>query len=286
MLASLPGVIPIDDPHLGHHLGVWRPISLAWGLADSPPELTTLDRIKLERDSYFFSERYRDAWEPALRRLVVERFDAEARHCLASAPDRFPLGVGPVVVVKEPGSQAAEHLLGLLPASRLVFLLRDGRDVIDSWLAAYREGSWAMEEGAFAVPDGPGRLALVRWLGAVWAYRTCNVLRAWAAHPPGRRLLVRYEDLVADPAGRLADVAAVLGLAVEEDALRAVARDASYERVPDEEKGEGKFVRSARPGDWRVNLTPDEQVAAEQAMGDALEAVGYARAATPDEPVP
>jgi hypothetical protein len=29
MLAALDGVVAIDDPHLGHHLGVWRPISLA-----------------------------------------------------------------------------------------------------------------------------------------------------------------------------------------------------------------------------------------------------------------
>src|SRR5918996_4473775 len=77
MLASLDEVVPIDDPHLGHHLGVWRPISLAWGAAEHPPELTTLDRVKHDKDSYFFSDRYRDAWQPALRQLIVDRFDAE-----------------------------------------------------------------------------------------------------------------------------------------------------------------------------------------------------------------
>ena len=35
MLSSLDAVVPIDDPHLGHHLGVWRPISLA-GARASP----------------------------------------------------------------------------------------------------------------------------------------------------------------------------------------------------------------------------------------------------------
>jgi len=30
MLSQLERVVPIDDPHLGHHLGVWRPIPLAW----------------------------------------------------------------------------------------------------------------------------------------------------------------------------------------------------------------------------------------------------------------
>src|SRR5690606_32899244 len=30
ILSSLEAVVPIDDPRLGDHLGVWRPISLAW----------------------------------------------------------------------------------------------------------------------------------------------------------------------------------------------------------------------------------------------------------------
>src|SRR5690606_22539155 len=77
MLSSLRGVVPIDDPHLGHHLGVWRPISLAWATAEHPPDLTTLDRLKHDKDSYFFSDRYRDAWAPALRQLIVDRFDAQ-----------------------------------------------------------------------------------------------------------------------------------------------------------------------------------------------------------------
>src|SRR5262245_2980649 len=142
MLSALDGVVPIDDPHLGHHLGVWRPISLAWSTAEQPPPLTTLDRVKHDKDSYFFSDRYRDAWAPALRQLIVDRFDAEAR----AAPRP---GVEPLVVVKEPGSHVADRIVELFPSSRVVFLLRDGRDVVDSWLAAYRPGSWALDEGAF-----------------------------------------------------------------------------------------------------------------------------------------
>ena len=30
MLESTGQVAPIDDPHLGHHLGIWRPIPLRW----------------------------------------------------------------------------------------------------------------------------------------------------------------------------------------------------------------------------------------------------------------
>ncbi|MFO7281030.1 MAG: sulfotransferase [Thermoanaerobacterales bacterium] len=270
MLSSLEAVVPIDDPHLGHHLGVWRPISLAWATAEHPPELTTLDRIKHDKDGYFFCDRYRDAWEPALRRLIVERFAAQAADT-ARVPE-------PVVVVKEPGSHVAGLLLDLFPGSRLVFLLRDGRDVVDSWLAAYRRGSWALDEGAFPVTD-EGREALVRWQASVWAYRTEVVQRAYERHPADRRVLVRYEDLVRDTAGELARVCACLGLDAAPERLAEVAAAHAYEAVPPEAKGERKEIRSARPGGWRDNLTPDEHAVMHEVMGAKLAELGYLDAA-------
>ena len=266
MLASLDRVVPIDDPHLGHHLGVWRPISLAWATAEHPPDLTTLDRVKHDKDSYFFSDRYRDAWEPALRRLIVERFDAQVRDTARTAD--------PVVVVKEPGSHVADVLLSMFPRSRLVFLLRDGRDVVDSWLAAYRTGSWALDEGAFPVTDG-GRAALVRWQSAVWAYRTDLVRRVFDAHPEDLRVMVRYEDLVADPEGELARLCRHLPVRASEQACAAVAARHAFAAVPAAAKGETKEIRSASPGCWRENLTAEEHDIMHEVMGRQLAELGY-----------
>ena len=98
MLGELPHVATIDDPHLGHHLGVWRPIPLAWAAADDEPELSTLLDLQRDREEFFFNDRYADAWEPALRQLIISRFDAQV---VDSAPGAR------AVVVKEPGSQAA-----------------------------------------------------------------------------------------------------------------------------------------------------------------------------------
>ena len=266
MLSSLDAVVPVDDPHLGHHLGVWRPISLAWATAEHPPDLTTLDRIKHDKDSYFFSDRYRDAWQPALRRLIVDRFDAQVRAERGTSE--------PVVVVKEPGSHVADVLLSMFPASRFVFLLRDGRDVVDSWLAAYRAGSWALDEGAFPVTDG-GREALVRWQSAVWAFRTEVVQRAFERHPADRRVLVRYEDLVADPGRELARICAYLPLDATADTLAAVADEHAYAAVPPTDKGERKAIRSASPGGWRENLTPAEHDVMHEVMGAKLAELGY-----------
>jgi hypothetical protein len=275
MLSSLDGVVPIDDPHLGHHLGVWRPISLAWATAEHPPELTTLDRVKHDKDSYFFSDRYRDAWAPALRRLIVDRFDAEVGESLGrSGREGHAVHGEPVVIVKEPGSHVADLLMSLFPASRMIFLLRDGRDVVDSWLAAYRKGSWALDEGAFPVTH-VGREALVRWQSAVWAFRTGLVQRVYDAHPPDRRVLVRYEHLVADPAHELARICAYLPIEASADALAAVASRHAFAAVPPSAKGDDKQIRSASPGGWRDNLTPEEHDVMHEVMGAKLAELGY-----------
>jgi Sulfotransferase family len=269
MLSELPVVAPIDDPHLGHHLGVWRPIPLAWATAEETPRLTTLTTLKRDKPDYFFSDRYREHWLPALRHLIVTRFDAQA---LETARAR---GISePMVVVKEPGSHAAELLFTLFPGSRLVFLLRDGRDVVDSWLDAYKRDSWALDEGAYPTATH-GRLHLVRWLSSVWTYRTEVVRAAYERHPPSRRVAVRYENLRADPARELVRICSGLELDVGEERLRSIADAHAYERVSAAEKGAGKIVRAATSGGWRQNMSPEEQRAMIEIMGDKLAQLRY-----------
>ena len=268
MLSELEGAVPIDDPHLGHHLGVWRPIPLAWAAANADPELTILNEIKREKPSYFFSDRYRDVWGPALRELIVARFDAQARDT------RIPAGADPLVIVKEPGSHIADLLMSLFRRSRMIFLLRDGRDVVDSWLAAHRSGAWALDEGAFPVAP-QGREALIRWQSSVWSYRTGVVLRAYRDHDPSRRVLVRYEDLLADPAGELERICGTFEIAAPAPRLREIAATHEYKSVPSKEKGESKEIRSADPGSWQEHLSAAEQQAMYEVMGETLADVGY-----------
>jgi LPS sulfotransferase NodH len=270
MLCELREVVGVDDPHLGHHLGVWRPVPIAWATAARRPELTTLNEIKRGKEDYFFSDRYREAWLPPLRELVRARFGAHLDDAGAGA------GPAPRLIVKEPGCHAAAELFELFPDSRLIFLLRDGRDVVDSWLDAHRKGSWAIEEGAFEVSP-EGRLALVEWLASVWAYRTRAVRSAFAQRPAERRVLVRYEDLLARPAAELARICSALGLETPTRELDAIVDRHAFANLDPGERGSLHAIRAAEPGRWRRNLTPDEQAAMAEVMGAELEAFGYVR---------
>lgn len=269
MLARFSKVVPIDDPHLGDHLGVWRPSPLAWAQSEmvrgAMPDLTTLPNLKMDHPSYFFAEEYEDAWMPALRGLINARFAAQA--------DSYGHRSWHVVV-KEPESQMAGLLWRLFPHSKIVFLLRDGRDVVDSWIDAHRRGSWWQNEGGFVLTE-EGRLPMVRWQSAVWDYRTREVMSALVMVPQVQVLVVRYEDMLANAAHWLGIVADFIGIFPSDREVERVADDLAFKEVDDQDRGDGHFKRLASPGAWEHNLTPEEQRAMTQIMGETLAELGY-----------
>ena len=262
MLAAHPAVQPVDETGIGHHLGVWRPIPLAWATSEEPQELTTFAEVKRDNPDYLFSDEHREGWEPLLRRFVLDRLALQAD--------------GRRLVIKEPGgSHMAEWVLRLLPHSGMVFLLRDGRDVVDSWLDAYRPGAWHTEEGGY--PLSPeGRIPFIRWQATVWRYRTEACERAYAAHDPARRVLVRYEDLLAATERELARVHAVVGTDASAGDVADAVRRHAYGNVPEAERGTGHHIREACPGGWRERLSTSEQEALLEVLGDKVRALGYA----------
>ncbi|MGN6557464.1 MAG: sulfotransferase [Solirubrobacterales bacterium] len=266
MLSDLEGVVPVDDPHLGHHLGVWRPIPLAWAASEEPPELSTLLDLKAEEPGYFFAERHREAWWEPLRELIAARFEAQAADAGVADP------AAAAYVVKEPGSHVAPLLAELFPASKVIFLLRDGRDVVDSWLDAYSDGSWAIPGGAFPV-TAEGRIPLIRWLSEVWAYRSRAVREAYDSRRERDRILIRYEELRGETEECLRRVCEIVG--IDPAPVPEVVEAHRFEKLPRASRGRRSFTRQARPGGWRDNLSAAEQAAMHEAMGEALVEFGY-----------
>jgi ribosomal protein L34E len=267
MLSDLEGVVPVDDPHLGHHLGVWRPIPLAWAACEDPPELNTLLDLKAEEPGYFFAERYREAWWEPLRQLITARFEAQAADAGLGNP-----GEAAAYVVKEPGSHVAPLLAELFPRSKVIFLLRDGRDVVDSWLDAYSDGSWAIPGGAFPVAE-EGRIPLIKWLSAVWAYRSRAVKAAYDSRAEGDRIQIRYENLRGETEECMGRICEMVGIGTGR--VPEVVEGHQFERLPSTARGRHSFTRQARPGGWRDNLSAAERKAMHEVMGDALAEFGY-----------
>jgi hypothetical protein len=88
-------------------------------------------------------------------------------------------------------------------------------------------------------------------------------------------VLVRYEELLADPERELGRVLESIGLSSQPARLRAAVEKHAYANVPVGERGAGKFVRAACPGSWRDRLTDEEQQALLEVVGDTCRSYGY-----------
>ena len=197
LLAFVTGSPMIDEPLIGVHLAT--PVS---AITARPGEGTDglVSEMFADRPDYFFSDAHADVWIPALRELVVRRLFADL------PPERDQR----LVLVKEPnGSLAAPMSMRCLPRSRLLFLVRDGRDVVDSVLDGL-DGGWMGESFGLDVAGYGGRAGVLASRAQRWVDDTAAVQQAYDARPANLRMMLRYEDLLAEPVDRLVDVLAWL----------------------------------------------------------------------------
>lgn len=261
---GLPDVVPVDETYLVHHLAPLREPP------GTGPDLL-LNGARGADGAYVFNARHAAAWRPAVRRLILARLEAQE----AEAVDRRRLRE-PLVVIKEPnGSHGAQLLMSLLPEARLLFVLRDGRDVVDSMLDARREGSWVGDSPGLRAGARSRRLEVVRRQSELWVERVSAVERAYAAHPEPLRLLARYEDLRREPEPELARIRGWLGLDSGDRAVRGAVEANAFEALPAPATGPGKPRRAATPGLWRENTSSGEQDVMHAVMGAKLAELGY-----------
>jgi hypothetical protein len=171
-------------------------------------------------------------------------------------------------------------LSSLLPTSRLLVLVRDGRDVVDSVLDALGPQGWAT--GLARVEDHPAqRLLFLQDAAQTWVQRMSIAAKALASHAPERGLLVRYEQLLTDTVGELERILSWLGVPVP-PALPEHVEKLGFDKISAADKGSGRFHRAATPGLWRQNLSAQEQHAVEDVMAPMLAQLGYELSAPPE----
>jgi hypothetical protein len=172
-----------------------------------------------------------------------------------------------------------------LPESCMILLVRDPRDIVASALDAAREGSWAHElrgtkrrerKGLVGAADTPlddftGKPPdqVVEDQASMYLRYVGASKRAFDAHD-GRKVLVRYEDLLSDTLGTMKRIYSELEIEVDEEGLAGTVEEHSWQNIPEEEKGEGKFYRKGVSGGWRKDLSPDQATVVEKITGPLL----------------
>ena len=212
----------------------------------------------LNSPTFIMGEPYREAWLKSIRNFVLE-----------GAAARYPeLREDQYLVIKEPnGSVGAPLLSEATPDSRLIFLIRDSRDVVASRLDSFREGSWARQNRDYSTAEKLN--AHTQRLAEDYVRMVSKVQEAYDGHP-GKKAFVRYEDLRYDTINVLKTMYDALEVEVDEAQLEAAVAKHSWARIPDEKKGKDKFFRKAQTGSWREDLSPEQIKIIEDTTGALL----------------
>ena len=191
-----------------------------------------------------------------------------------------------LVFVKTHNANLAMHGVPLCTPAHTagaVYIVRDPRDVALSYAAfAGREVDDIINFMGARGTVSAGDSQQVFELLSSWSEH----VRSWVAAP--KRLLVRYEDLLAEPERYFARIIRFLGTGEVDDARLARAiRFSGFDVLSAQEAADGyraagrteKFFRSGKAGQWREHLSPEQIKRIEAAHGEVMRKLGYALSA-------
>jgi len=212
--------------------------------------------------NYFFSPKSQKSWKPLLKKLILNRVFYEFQT------------IDKKIIVKEPNSgQGMGIILSSLPNSKFLFLLRDGRDVVDSQIDAHSKGSWN-EDGVNWVKN-QNREKRIELFSKGWTKSIESVYNSFQKHDSNKKLLVKYEDLLQNTLSELKRIYEFLHIEMSDDRLKKITEKYAFKNIPSEKKGQGKFFRKATQGEYQETFSDKEQDLMISIMGKTLEKLDY-----------
>ena len=252
MMGSLSGHTIWSEPRVGQLFGTYY----------YDPK-----RDKQRKSSKFvLGDPVREIWLRAIRLFVLENVN-----------DRFPdASIRHLVIKEQPGSEGARLLMEALPESRMILLIRDPRDVVASNLDATSEGGWSyhrrkLDKARATRRDDGTDLKQASRLAEDYSKKVGKAKEAYEAHQ-GPKALIKYEQLREDTLGTMQRLYSSLGIEISEHEMARVVKEHSWENIPEENKGEGKFYRKGTPGSWREDLRAEEVRIVERTTAPLLKA--------------
>jgi hypothetical protein len=188
-------------------------------------------------------------------------------HLIKLAAISIPHFLGNTFAVKTHyGPTGGVRLLISLKIAKATYIYRDPRDVV---VSAFEHGQRLRREGkphTFAKRDSIESAIL-------FAQRWIEIWDAWTHY--GRALLVRYEDLVADPVNELKQLANFLGLEVPEEALPKIVAAYQPENWSDSSLSQDLHFHKGAIGRYRQVMSPEQMRLCQELFGDYVRRMGY-----------
>ncbi|MEW4488220.1 sulfotransferase [Thalassoglobus sp. JC818] len=246
MLGDLPGIRRWHEPYFGRFLK---------HLQDRPEEL--------DRNASFFSRKYLRTWLSGLRKLFYEMVG-----------DRYPDFGRHALVVKEVNTpELFGWLHPLFPTARLIFLVRDPFDTLDSYLDLQKPGSWNTQ---FGDSEDPLSEANVRRTASHIRNAMEAAASAYDRFPSTQRLRLSYEELLAEPVQSLQKCCELISAERADPEIEEVVKKHDFQNYS--KTGKLQFRRSGQSGVWRNSENfrdPKVLGIADEVLGPTRRILGY-----------
>jgi hypothetical protein len=172
------------------------------------------------------------------------------------------------ILDKHPGYSAyVEDINTLLPQARFIHVIRDGRDVAASLVAAQRD----MNFGADSIAA-----AALQWKTSLEQARQAGCFE-------NRYLEVRYEDMTRSTPAELTKVLSFSGLDAPPDLVRQLVEDHAFDKMKAALRSPAAGVkenpahfRKGRVGSWSEDFRAIDRLHFDRVAGDLLRELGYA----------
>jgi len=174
------------------------------------------------------------------------------------------------VVFKAPNEgHAADLIMDALPEARLLFLMRDGRDVISSRFSPFASAVLA-ETNDFQL-----RSKAIAYYSHEWNWHTDIVKHSFDNHDPDRRLFLTYEELRIGSVDAFARLIGFAGAKLDGNQILTIIKTSKLENFSLSERGPSKPRQSGKIGGAVDRFTAAELRLMNGIMGDNLSRYGY-----------
>ncbi|MBO9712354.1 sulfotransferase domain-containing protein [Sphingomonas sp.] len=166
-----------------------------------------------------------------------------------------------------------------------IYLVRDPRDIAVSWsrfagVGIDRAVAMLADPGAELSSNARAARLQLRQRLKSWSRHVTSWLDESGFDP----LLIRYEDMLEDPAREIARMAAHMGWAAEPQAVAGAVEATRFEELAEQERRHGfrermdrteRFFHTGRSGGWRELLSADQAARIERDHGEVMARLGY-----------
>jgi len=252
------------EPWIGFHIGTPITSLIGIGVKKTPKYLSRLYDIQRSNPDYFFSPHHEFNWIPLLKKLIIGRMYSQIQSFDKN------------IIIKEPvGSHASDILLRTTPNSKLIFLIRDGRDVVASMLDTHSNESWMKWIDLISIDDNTNRKMMIEWYSILWNFIIEKIDQAYEHHDPKLRIIIKYENLKKDPLFELGKIYNFLNIKISTNELEEKINFFDFEKISPSKKGKGKFYRSAKINGWKDSFNFQEQKLMNSIMEETLKKHDY-----------